>query len=168
MPSFKNLSQVEQYIQGIMEDIIRNELRKVVTEVWLEEQKKRVYDVYQPNTYERREEDGLSDPENITMVIETAKNRIVGTLINVAKGNPDMNGKVDPTKSHYPLNNGEYLNPYIESERDFDRKKGGGFLPPRPYTEFAVDELVRGVERQRMLQAINDGLKKHGIRANIK
>ena len=80
MPSFKNLSQVEQHVQGIMEDIIRNKLRKVVTEVWLEEQKKRVYDVYQPSTYERREEDGLSDSENITMVIETAKNRVVGTF----------------------------------------------------------------------------------------
>lgn len=168
MPSFKNLKEVEQYVRVIMEDIIRNELREVVTEVWLEEQRKRVYDVYQPISYERRDEDGLSDPENIVLVVEEAKNVIMGTLINVAKGNPDNGGRTDPSYSHFPLNNGEYLNPYIESQVEFDRKKNGGFLPPRPYTEFAVDELVRGVERQRMLKAINDGLRKHGIRANIK
>lgn len=168
MPTFKNLAQVEKYYREVMEDIIRNELRKTITDVWLEEQEKRVYNVYEPSEYERRDEGGLSDPDNIHMMVEEGTNRIMATLVNVTKGNPSNSGKRDTDTSHFPLKDSEYLNPYIESQSEFDRKKGGGFLSPRPYTEFAVESLIQGVDRQAMLKAINDGLKRHGLIAKIK
>lgn len=167
MPTYRNLAEIEQAVMKIMTDIIETEVRKVITETWLEEQEEKVYNSYAPSVYKRRAKGGLSDPKNIQALVNEGTNELMMILVNVAKGNPTNGGNYDINNAHMPLSNGEYLNPYIESKNAFDKGAGGNYLPARPYTDATVQSLVNGVDRPAMLNAIKKGLRRHGIKANI-
>ncbi len=154
MPTFKNLKEMELYIQYAIEEVIEKELFPVVRDTWLEFQHDNVYEVYNPIKYKRRgTNEGLADPDNIVMLDpKKSKELTEFVMVNIATGATEDFEDV-------------LINKLIEGEDGFAGNPLTG-MPARPYTEEAVDFLAKGIGRNIVKQALHDGLMKRGI--NIK
>lgn len=153
MATFKNPRQLELHLNTVIDDIIRHEVKDTIVEIWLEVQKERVYDVYDPVQYERRGSDGgLADPENIVFAdFQKFKGGLSYVLENITEGAGDVVGKK--------------INALIEGEAGFAGDPVTG-MPPRPYTEEAVS-LIKS-HPTAMKTALSQGFARHGIKTTIR
>lgn len=153
MATFKNPRQLELHLNTVIDDIIRHEVKDVIVEIWLEVQKERVYDVYDPIRYERRgSSGGLADPENIVFAdFQKFKGGLSYVLENITEGAGDAVG--------------EKINALIEGTDGFMNGLGGA-LPARPYTEEAVS-LIKS-HPTAMKTALSQGFARHGIKTTIR
>lgn len=155
MTTFNSPAQLEVYLREAIDSVIKNEVFNVIRKEWLETQNERVYSVYEPKKYRRRDTNGLSDPSNI--ILHPPNNSAVMVeyvMENIAKGNgwDEWNGKL--------------INDMIEGSTGFAGDPANG-MPARPYTEETVANLTSGIARDTIKQAIFDGMKKHGISITI-
>lgn len=153
MATFKNPRQLELHLNTVIDDIIRHEVKDTIVEIWLEVQKERVYDVYDPIRYERRGSDGgLADPENIVFAdFQKFKGGLHYVLENITEGAGDAVG--------------EKINALIEGADGFMNGEGGP-MPARPYTEEAVS-LIKS-HPTAMKTALSQGFARHGIKTTIR
>lgn len=155
MPNFNNHKQLEEYIRQAIDSTIQNEVFEVIRDEWLDVQDRRVYQSYEPSRYQRRQNDGLSDPANIKISppkISTGLTEFV--MENIAKGNgwDDWNGRL--------------INDMIEGSDGFAGNPATG-MPARPYTEETVANLTSGISREAVKQAFENGLKRFGLSITI-
>lgn len=153
MATFKNPKQLELHLNKVIDDIIRHEVKDTIVEIWLEVQKERVYDVYDPIQYERRGSDGgLADPENIVFAdFQKFKGGLSYVLENITEGAGDAVG--------------EKINALIEGTDGFMNGESGP-MPARPYTEEAVS-LIKS-HPTAMKTALSQGFARHGIKTTIR
>lgn len=153
MATFKNPKQLELHLNKVIDDIIRHEVKDAIVEIWLEVQKERVYDVYDPIQYERRGSDGgLADPENIVFAdFQKFKGGLSYVLENITEGAGDVVG--------------EKINALIEGTDGFAGDPVTG-MPARPYTEEAVS-LIKS-HPTAMKTALSQGFARHGIKTTIR
>lgn len=155
MATFKNPKQLELHLNTVIDDIIRHEVKDTIVEIWLEVQKERVYDTYDPVRYSRRREDGgLADPENIEFTdIQKFKGGLHYVLENLTTG------------AGWDDYVGKKINALIEGEAGFAGDPVTG-MPPRPYTEEAV-RLINS-HPTAMKTALTQGFARHGIKTTIR
>lgn len=153
MATFKNPRQLELHLNTVIDDIIRHEVKDTIVEIWLEVQKERVYDVYDPIKYERRGSDGgLADPENIVFAdFQKFKGGLSYVLENITEGAGDAVG--------------EKINALIEGTDGFMNGDSGS-LPARPYTEETVS-LIKS-HPTAIKTALSQGFARHGIKTTIR
>lgn len=91
MATFKNLKDIESYLQRNVHQVLKGsmELERVLANKMSEMVVRVVYDMYEPQEYERRGmNDGLSDPRNgiISDVIIEGNGRVRVIFENIASG----------------------------------------------------------------------------------
>lgn len=155
MTKFDTPKQLKSYLTMVIDDIIRNEVRETIVDIWLKVQAERVYGTYIPKEYVRRREDGgLADPDNIEFAdVQSFKNSVNYVLENITIGN----GWDDYV--------GRKINALIEGASGFAGDPATG-MPPRPYTEEAIG--VINSHPTAMKEALSKGFARHGVRVTIR
>lgn len=156
MPTFKNTAELEVYLEKVTRQVITEDVIPVVIQEWLEVQEERVYNSYSPRLYDRRgRTGGLADPRNIQISESKINSLTTFVLENITKGNG------------WDTWNGKLINDLIESEDGFAGNPSTG-MAARPYTEETVANLISGVSRNSILEALHSGFAKRGINIKIK
>lgn len=156
MAKFETPKQLQTYLTKVIDDVIRNEVKTAIVEIWLAVQEERVYGTYEnPSRYNRRREDGgLADPDNIVFAdVQGFKNGMSYVLENITTG------------AGWDDYVGKKINALIEGEAGFAGDPVTG-MPPRPYTEEAVG--IINSNPTAMKDALNKGFARHGIRITIR
>lgn len=150
MPSYRNLSQLEQAYKVALADVIDSELIPFIVETWLDYQDELVYKAYKPKQYERRGKDGgLADSDNIQVEIndrDKVREYILSNVTEGAFGDNLINDIIEGTGWSY----------------------GDWSIGARPYTEITVEDLKRGVSRETMLDILHKGLRQRGFNIKFK
>ena len=131
---YRSFAELKEDIQALVDDALKYEVADAIKDCEALTIEKVVYDVYSPNTYERREyEGGLADPENM---VEYVKNGTL-TVDNLTEFN------------QYPAssNSGIGLAELVEYgdggggyHYDYGRP-GAEFKHPRPFTQETINTL---------------------------
>lgn len=150
--SYTSLSHLHRDLSKIIADVVLTDVRDEIVRIWLEHQAERVYDTYDPMRYERRaDKGGLADPQNIeTQISGAVTKELYVTLENITTGATDHVGK--------------FINDLIEGKQGFAGDPNLG-MPPRPYTEFAIEEIQKNPIR--LQKAIIKGFARHGIKVTV-
>ena len=150
MPSYRNLTQLEQAYKVALADVINSELIPFIVETWLDYQDELVYKAYEPKQYKRRGKDeGLADPDNIQVEIndrDKVREYILSNVTEGAFGDNLINDIIEGTGWSY----------------------GDWSVGARPYTEITVEDLKRGVSRETMLDILHKGLRQRGFNIKFK
>lgn len=142
---FKNVNDLNKYINKQIGNVLKNEVAAKVTEVMQEEIKTTVYGNYSPTQYERQYYDGgLLDDDNIetvlvnnnTLVVENTRNDHGRNVAQVVEEGIDY----------------EWTNSQIYKEQPF----------PRPFTQNTFESLQKSNE---LKLSMKSGLNKSGIDA---
>ena len=153
MPDFNNINDLSAYVQ----EKIDNSLSKEVYQTVAENEKESIEDTvftFTPETYQRRDEYGLDDSQNMT---DNVKDGVL-SVENTAFFNNDY----DSTSFGFGLpsliengngDNGNYYDyPYGKNARIF--------LKPRPFIEHTREKLR---ESDDLSNALKNGLNRQGI-----
>lgn len=150
---YRNLEAVEQAIGMLLYDIILNDLKDELVDIWFEHQQELVYDQYEPEEYVRRySSGGLADRDNIReLVAGSITKELQVFLDNVTTG----------ADSHM----NELINHLIEGTDGFAGDPATG-MPARPYTQAAIEYVHSNPNRiKAVLQA---GFAKRGVNVVIR
>lgn len=152
MKSFNTPKQLETHLLKVINDVIQTEVKDTIIQIWLAIQKERVYDVYEPEYYRRREHfGGLADEDNIIFTdIQKFKTDLDYTLENITTGAGDAIG--------------QKINALIEGKAGFAGDPATG-MAPRPYTEEAVE--IINTHPSAMKLALTRGFARHGIQITV-
>lgn len=161
MPEFKNLTELEKYVQSLIKESLVQDVAEVVKEAEQLAIEGIVYKGYRPNSpdrepwvYERRGMNGgLQDKKN--MVVDVSDD---GESISVTN---KTRGKDDPSVNVAGLV--EYGHQGGYGEYDFDRNRDSTawqYLRPRPFTEETIKILE---QTEYHVEALKKGMKRKGI-----
>lgn len=152
MAEFKTPKQLETYLLKVINDVIQTEVKEIIIQIWLAIQKERVYDVYEPEYYKRREHfGGLADEDNIIFTdIQKFKTDLDYTLENITTGAGDAIG--------------QKINALIEGKAGFAGDLATG-MPPRPYTQEAI-EIINS-HPTAMKSALTRGFARHKLSITV-
>ena len=153
--------QVQEDIQKAVLDTLQNEVFELIRDIVIGHVHTDVYDVYDPVKYRRRRDNqGLSDEDNIVYEIE---NR--GTLVvwNIAKYNPYRGGRPVFTSFSTEKRKSNILQTLIID--GYQNYTGDApYALPRPFIANAARDLsMNGKHYGDLKEAFDDGLKRHGI-----
>lgn len=151
MPKFKDLTQMQAWLEKNVHQVVNRsaELERVLVDAMVDSVMRHVYDAYEPEFYNRREdEDGLADSRNYAITSVTLEaGRIKLVMENLTQGNDNL--------SH------TFLTDTIEQgiEKNWDRT--GVWSEPRPFIAEAIKELNENPER--LIEALKKGLISKGL-----
>lgn len=157
MPTFSSLQDLTRYVQDNINEVLEDEVLNAVRTAMLRHVEADVYDKYSPREYVRRREDGgLSDPDNI--VSDLASDGVVW-IGNSAEFSQD------PPSDNY----GWELSGLIEFGDGWDEyyyehpKPNAAFLKPRPFISNTRRELK---STKPHIAAMKKGLQSRGIKCS--
>ena len=131
MPTFKNLKQLEKFVQKKVESAVKSPfVDSVFSQAMQESVEVEVYSYYQAQEYENRfDKDGLSDMSNMQFTSHKKEGKtIVSNFENLTVG-------VDSMK-------GQYLSEMIENGSDTAwSTPDGAWSDPRPFAKATADRL---------------------------
>jgi len=153
--SFKNLKELESYIQQQLNETLKDEVFEEVRDTIQKHIDSDVYDVYSPTVYNRRETSGgLIADENI--VGETISDGMI-EIKDIASPSKSIKGTTydnsNPTMFSRWINDG--LVPNI-----FNNKDGYPWTEPRPFMDNAREDLSNNNQH---FEALKRGLKKRKV-----
>lgn len=148
---YTSIRQLQMDLGKIVADVVLNEVRDEIVEVWLMHQAELVYEQYTPSWYQRRlDEGGLADPSNIETYIRGAVTKELQiSLENVTRGSSDAT---------------VLINRLIEGSSGYAGDPAMG-MPPRPYTEPTIAYLKANPGH--INDAIRKGFARHGIKIRV-
>jgi len=164
--SFKELEkQIKEDLQKAVVNTLQNEVAEIVKDVIQHHIQTDVYDVYEPEHYERRGPDrgrgkgqGLGDRDNLVEHIEDDQTLVVN---QVATYNPYKN--YSPVYPH-PGSNSPNLVKLIVDGYSGHNSNSAEYAKPRPFMENANSSLSKGGRNYADLdEAFETGLARHGV-----
>lgn len=150
----KNLKELQNALKDKINYALLTDVSHTVTEVMIDHIARDVYDVYLPNQYTRREDNGgLIDPNNINSSIE--KNTLV--VENNTLGAPEygIDNKVFPSQ-----NKDKEIAGVIETGKGYDIHSWEYDGVPRPFIQNTREDLKNNKYH---VKALKQGLKKQGL-----
>ena len=160
MPEFKNLTELNKYINQQMKNALQNEVAQVVKNKEQEKVVTEVYEKYTPNNgepwvYERRgTSGGLADQRNMKSKVKNIKDGVELSVENVTKGKDEKVQISDLV---------EFGDGYRGLEYDYKENRddtADQYLQSRPFQERTVDELAQTNEH---VKAMKNGLIRQGL-----
>lgn len=160
---FKNLKELERYINKQMAETLQNEVAEKVKDVEQRNIQEQVYEGYRPNSpdrepwkYERRrwQNGGLGDRNSMEVNVSSNGSDVELTVTNRAKSQ-DGDFEIAPLI--------EYGDGYNGLEYDYKNNRdntASQYLKGRPFTAETIDELNKTNEH---VTAFKQGMRKRGI-----
>lgn len=154
MPTFKNLKQLEKYVQKKVEGAVKSEAVASIFKYTMSEKvQSEVYDYYpDPRVYDRREKDGgLSDERNMVFTEHTkVNNTLVSLFENLTVGN-ERELNIDSVPYSADSMKGYFISSLIENGSNnvhtssSNSENGwyelGKWSDPRPFAKATANEL---------------------------
>lgn len=161
MPQFKNLKDLEKYLNNIVKESMK-EVAETVRDVEQETIDKEVYDKYHPSSVDgepwiyqrRREHGGLKDRKNMIEHINETENGVEMTIENVTTGS-DNHERIDDLIEYGDGTNGKQYD--FKKNRD---DTAWQYLRGRPFTKSTAEELERS---KRHVETLKRELRDRGI-----
>ena len=156
MPKFKGnnaLSDMQAWLEQNIQKVLLSSINveNVLVETMIQAIWEVVYDAYEPEQYNRREDDGgLADRRNIMITgIEIVDGAIRLTVENLTYGNDSLRGS--------------YITDTIEEgiKANWDNSNGA-WAEPRPFIEETRKRLKENPTQ--LIEAVKDGLRKRGLK----
>jgi hypothetical protein len=160
MPEFKNLTELNKYLNQQMRDVMNNEMAQMVKTKESESVEKNVYQAYTPNNGEpfvyqrRRENGGLADTKNMMHQVKNVANGVELSVENRTKGKDDK-FQLDTLIEYGDGTDGKEYE--YKSNRDGTADQ---YLRARPFTERTEEAIAQSNEH---VQIMRNGLKTRGI-----
>lgn len=165
MAQFKNLKELEKFLNNKIKSAMQNEVAEKVRDVQQSKIDSEVYNAYQPSSPDgepfvydrRRDNDGLRDRDNMVAKVKDSANGVELSVENVTKGKDkdfEIAGLIE-----YGDNSG-YGNYDYKYNRDGTAEQ---YLKERPFIQETRKSLIQSKEH---VDALKQGLKRNGI--NIK
>lgn len=155
MPKFKDLNSLEAYLQKNIHQVMNRsaELERVLAETMSSSVFDVVYKAYEPQSYERRGDDGgLSDTRNMEIIsVDVVNGGVQLVFENLTEGADSMSGKF-------------ITDTIVEGIKENWNHPGSPYSDPRDF----VAETVRRLQANptELVQAIKNGLTTKGF--NVK
>ncbi len=154
MPEFKNWASLEKYLQGKINETLKDNVFEDAKEKIINHVQSDVMDTYSPKIYERRTSDGLDDPDNI--IYESTKDGEI-TVMNIAEPSPSVLGTPftpsNRTTFSEWINNGEVYPLWGEAT----------YTEERPFVDNAIEEIK---STKSHVKAMKEGLRQRGIQTD--
>lgn len=138
MPEFKNMNDLQKYINGLIENALETNVKDIAEETMQLHIQRDVYSPYTPMSYERTGK-LLQDVE---VTVEG------NTLILEDKRNEESD-----------VENGRDVINVIETGKGYSRSSLDDVIGERPFVQNTFDELSKGLASESLKQ----GLKRQGI-----
>ena len=154
MPIFRNTAAPVDYVKGLIDEVLTEDVFPVIQEAEIDTIMKVVYSQKTSGYYRRRgDAEGMGDPYNIEIQGGVAKNGIL-TVVNVTVPNPYLNGANE--RGGYASQN-KHLPEVIEYGKGYDYWKKP---KKRPFTAKTIERLQSSGE---CTTALKNGLRSRGI-----
>jgi hypothetical protein len=164
MPTFKNPQQLESFIKNAINIALNNDspVMKTVRDTMIEKVQEEVFDAYpyplaKENAYQRRDEGGIDDPQNIKGIL-ISDGTIEVTNETLADPYIIRNGEQKESK-----NAGMFLAPIIEYGEGYEfhyKDFIAGYDQPRPFFAKTREELESS---SALKKALYQGLREQGL-----
>lgn len=153
MPKFKSLGAMQTWLEKNVHQVVNHsaELERVLADAMVDSVWKYVYDAYEPESYNRREDEGgLADSRNyaITSVTLDSGGRIKLIFENLTLGNDSL--------SH------TFLTDTIEEGIEANWNRTGEWSEARPFVAETAKQLRENPEG--ILRAMRNGLIAKGMK----
>lgn len=149
MPKFKNLNDLEAYLQKNVHHVMNRsaELERVLADTMALAVWQVVYDAYEPESYNRREDDdGLADTRNMVINSVTVTDEGVKLIFeNIAQGNDTLSRTF-------------LTDTIVEGIKENWNYSGSPWSEPRDFVGETAKRLRENPEE--IVEAIKNGLKK--------
>lgn len=129
---YDDVKELLKFLEADIEDTLMQEVLDEVKEIELRHVEEDVLDIYTPKIYERRNMDGIDDPDNIVGTVENMELE-VENITPFASGYGTWNKGVGLTEL---INEGN-------STSGFFYDYYGEFNRPRPFIDNTADEIER-------------------------
>lgn len=146
----KNLKELRKYIEKSINNSLENEVFEAVKEIQLKHIQEDVLDVYSPQTYQRRDNLGIDDPENITF--KPVKNGVL-EVENITQFNPGYETKNQGLGLVKLIEYGHEISGY-----SYDYPKSEDFTNSRSFIANSKKEIK---EIKSHIKAIKSGFKRN-------
>lgn len=154
MPIFRNTAAPVDYVKGLIDEVLTEDVFPVIQEAEIDTIMEVVYSQKTSGYYRRRgDAEGMGDPYNIEIQGGVAKNGIL-TVVNVTVPNPYLNGANE--RGGYASQN-KHLPEVIEYGKGYDYWKKP---KKRPFTAKTIERLQSSGE---CTTALKNGLRSRGI-----
>ena len=154
MPIFRNTAAPVDYVKGLIDEVLTEDVFPVIQEAEIDTIMEVVYSQKTSGYYRRRgDAEGMGDPYNIEIQGGVAKNGIL-TVVNVTVPNPYLNGANE--RGGYASQN-KHLPEVIEYGKGYDYWKKP---KKRPFTAKTIERLQSSGE---CTTALKNRLRSRGI-----
>lgn len=163
MPTFKNIKELHEFLKDkVIRDILDNEMAEMVKRVEQEAIEEVVYQVYNPQEYERRgHSGGLIDKDYMEHSVSED-----GTVLEVINDTPPNYGyggeeNVEDLPALVEFGHGSWYNGRRQFYTYTRSKRSNRYMRPRPFTKATIERI----EQEKLhIKTMKDALESKGIK----